>query len=261
MRDLQGRPSDRIRSSVRRIALTAVRRRPRRCREGVRVVHYHYVFDDQRAQFTRQIDLLATQLEPVSLTEAVRRLRDGDVSGAEVVVTFDDGFRNQLTNAAPVLADHDVPACFYLISELVGASPERTEEICRDRILMQRPLEPLDWGEARELIRLGHELGSHTRTHPKLATLDAAGLNDELAGSKAELEQRLGTEIVHASAPFGGVQHIGSAAPAAARAAGYESFATARRGVNRNPEDVFELRRHHLVADWPLDDVKYFLDI
>lgn len=260
MRDLQARPVDKIRLEARALALAALRHR-RPTRHGLRIVHYHYVFDDQRDQFARQIALLATELEPVSLTEAVRRLRAGAVSGREIAITFDDGFENQLTNAAPILASHGITACFYLISDLVEATPELTDEICRHRIVMPLALEPLSWAQAKELSLLGHELGSHTRTHPNLRALDDATRADELVSSKIALEQRLGVEIAHVSAPFGTTARFSPAVSRSAREAGYASCATAQRGTNEGPDDVYALKRHHLVADWSLDDVRYFLGL
>jgi peptidoglycan/xylan/chitin deacetylase (PgdA/CDA1 family) len=259
MRDLQPTPRDRVRHTTRAAALAGLRRLPRSSPEGIRVVHYHYVFDDQRDQFARQIELLATELVPVSLSEAVRRLEAADVEGREVAVTFDDGFRNQLTNAAPVLAEHGIQACFFLISDLVGATEERADEICRERIEMPLAVPPLDWDEVHELPDLGHELGSHTRTHPNLALLDAASCREELAASKAALETRLGKPVAHFSAPFGSRSRFTESVAQIARETGYESCATAQRGLNSGPDDVYRLRRDHLVADWSLDDVRYFL--
>jgi peptidoglycan/xylan/chitin deacetylase (PgdA/CDA1 family) len=261
MRDLQATPADRLRLRARAVALAALRLRPRPAGHGLRIVHYHYVFDDQRPQFARQIALLASALEPVSMSEAVRRLRGGAVTGHELAITFDDGFENQLTNAAPVLDEHGVTACFYLISELVEAPEARVDEICRDRILMPLALEPLTWAQAGELARRGHELGSHTRTHPNLAALGDAARREELAGSKADLEARLGVQVAHFSAPFGGAEQFTPAVARSAEEVGYASAATAQRGDNDGPGSVFSLRRHHLVADWSLRDVRYFLGL
>jgi peptidoglycan/xylan/chitin deacetylase (PgdA/CDA1 family) len=259
MRDIEATRTDRLRLRARAVALAALRLRRRGPQEGLRIVHYHYVFDDQRVQFARQVALLTSELEAISLTEGVQRLQTGSISGREIVITFDDGFENQLTNAAPTLEEHGVRACFYLISDLIGASEERTDEICRDRILMPIALEPLSWDQARELARLGHELGSHTQTHPNLAALTDADRERELVDSKLALEDRLGIEVAHFSAPFGAVANFNPAVAQAAQAAGYASCATAQRGVNALPADVYSLRRHHLVADWSLEEVRYFL--
>jgi len=249
----------RARAALRRMALAAARAAPRQPTEGVRIVHYHFVFDDQRDGFARQLAFLANEYEPVALSEAVERLRAGRVRGREVVVTFDDGFRSQLVNAAPLLAEHGFCACFFLVTELLSASPEEAERFCRERLHLPRPVEPLSWDEAAQLSELGHEIGSHSSGHTNLVELEGDRLEEEVRGSRAELERRLGRAVVHFSAPYGDRARFSPAVSAAARGAGYVSCATAQRGRNVSAADLFALRRHHLVAGWSVADVRYFL--
>jgi peptidoglycan/xylan/chitin deacetylase (PgdA/CDA1 family) len=235
-------------------------RLPQRRRSGVRIVHYHHVFDDEREAFARQLDFLASAFEPVSLSEAVGRLRDDRVGGREVVVTFDDGFRNQFANAAAVLAERGWSACFFLVTDFIGAtSSADAARLCRERFHLPRPVEPMSWAHADALVRQGHEVGSHTRTHPDLTSIPLADVYEELAGARAELERRLGLAPEHFSAPYGDSGRFSGAVSDAARTAGYASCATAQRGLNSGLADVYALRRHHLEASWPLAHVRYFL--
>ena len=164
-------------------------------------MHYHYVFDDEHESFDRQLEYLAGAFEVVSLSDAVERLRTRRVGGRELVVTFDDGFRNQL-RAGRVLNGRGIRACFFLVTELVSADPHRAAEICRERLHLPRRVEPLTWEDVVELSELGHEIGSHTRTHPSLAELEPAAVDEELRSSRSELQQRLGRPVVHLSAPY-----------------------------------------------------------
>jgi peptidoglycan/xylan/chitin deacetylase (PgdA/CDA1 family) len=194
----------------------------------------------------------------VSLSEAVERLRVGRLEGDELVVTFDDGFRNQLDNAAPLLAEHGFSACFFLVTELLSATPDAAGAFCRERLHLPLPVEPLDWDGAARLLELGHELGSHTRSHRDLTTLPRDALLEELTASREELSRRLGA-VRHVSAPYGERARFSEAVADAARAAGYESCATAIRGVNTSALDLYSLRRDHLSARWPLRELAYFL--
>lgn len=259
--ELQGARSARFRArtAVRGGALRVLGARRREPKPGVRIVHYHHVFADEREGFVRQLELFAREFRPVSLSEAVRRLREDEVEGRELVVTFDDGFRNQLDHAAPLLSEHGFSACFFLITELLEATAERAAEICRERLHLPRPVEPLSWEGAGGLREGGHELGSHTRSHSDLAALARNDLDGELRDSRAELERRLGGPVVHLSAPYGDEPRFSAEVSAAAREAGYESCSTAQRGLNSSAADVFALRREHLIAGWPAADVRYFL--
>lgn len=228
---------------------------PRRASEGVRIVHYHYVFDDERESFARQLAFLTSTFQPVSLSEAVERLRTGHTRGREVVVTFDDGFKNVLTNAAPALAEHGIRACFFLVTELVGSDGDGA---WRRRLHLPRPIEPLSWDDATRLLALGHEIGSHTRTHADLVSLSRKELDAELRGSREELVHHFGP-VVHLSVPYGDAARFSPTISVAAREAGYGSCATAIRGRNRGPADVWALRRDHLDASWPVRDLRWFL--
>jgi peptidoglycan/xylan/chitin deacetylase (PgdA/CDA1 family) len=248
----------RARNAVRGGALSVLSRFPRTPGPGVRIVHYHYVFDDERERFARQLQYLAREFSPVSLSEAVERLQLGRTEGDEIVVTFDDGFQNQLDNAAPLLAEHGFSACFFLVTDLLGASPERARRLERERLHLPLPVEPLDWEGAERLLEHGHEVGSHTVSHPDLTSLPPAELERELEVSREELSKRLGT-VRHVSAPYGERSRFSDRVAAAAREAGYESCATAIRGRNTSALDLYSLRRHHLSARWPMHEVEYFL--
>jgi peptidoglycan/xylan/chitin deacetylase (PgdA/CDA1 family) len=225
----------------------------------VRILVYHWVHDDERNRFTQQLAALAREFEPVSLSEAVERLRSGRIAGRELAISFDDGFRSGLVNAAPLLAEHGFRACYFLITGLVSAPRELADRICRERLHLPSRLEPLTWDDVGRLLELGHEVGSHTHTHPNLAALSHEELERELRDSKAELERRLGRSPVHFAAPYGDRARFTPDVSAAASATGYETCLTAQRGRNLVTTDPYALRRDNLVASWPLRHVRYFL--
>ena len=95
-------------------------------------------------------------------------------------------------------------------------------------------LQPMSWDELRELSELGWELGSHTRTHPRLPTLDRESLRDELAGSRSDLEQRIGIPCESIAYPYG---NYDPGVVAATRDAGY-SAGGALAGEVRRPDPL-----------------------
>ncbi|OFX18782.1 MAG: hypothetical protein A2V77_16195 [Anaeromyxobacter sp. RBG_16_69_14] len=105
-----------------------------------------------------------------------------------VTLTFDDGYSSQSTLAAPALKAHGFHATFYLISGALS-----------------------NWGppyltvdQAKGLVADGHEIGSHTVSHPDLTTLSDAKLMQELADSQSALVAALGVEDVQSVAsPYG----------------------------------------------------------
>ncbi|UCF04822.1 MAG: polysaccharide deacetylase family protein [bacterium] len=118
-------------------------------------------------------------------------------SSREVLLTFDDGYRILLSNAFPYLASRGIPSLVFLVSSYIGK--ENTWEL----YWPGRRFRHLDWFEARDLLQGGVSFGSHTRTHRNLTNLQREGVREELAGSKKEIEDRLGRPVYSLSYPFG----------------------------------------------------------
>lgn len=90
---------------------------------GLHILLYHRVlpepdplrpYDPTLREFIGQMRVLKRFFQPIALGEGVRRLREGDLPARSVAVTFDDGYRDNLTGAAPVLASLGVPATVFV---------------------------------------------------------------------------------------------------------------------------------------------------
>lgn len=75
-------------------------------------------------RFAEQLDALTKHFVPLSLSELVERLRAGKVPDKAVVVTFDDGYADNLWNARPLLERFGVPATVFVATGLVGTDRE-----------------------------------------------------------------------------------------------------------------------------------------
>ncbi|MGH7172305.1 MAG: polysaccharide deacetylase family protein, partial [Gemmataceae bacterium] len=155
-----------------------------------------------RARFRDLCRLLAQRFRVVPLGEIFRLARSGQPLPARTAaITFDDCYRDNLA-AARVLAEHNLPATFFVPTAFVG-----TDHVFRwDRGLKRMP--NLAWQEVQEMHRLGFEIGSHTVTHADLGTISAERVCQELVESKAVLEERLGSRVRWFAYPFGGVDNF-----------------------------------------------------
>ena len=97
----------------------------------------------------------------------------------------------------------------------------------------------MSWQQIRELGAQGHEIGSHSLTHPLLTDLDAAQLEREVVQSRSRLAQAAGCEVASFCYPNGSYD---ARALEAVRAAGYACAVTTRWGLNRGGSE-FELQR------------------
>jgi len=115
-----------------------------------------------------------------------------------VILTFDDGFENFMTDAAPILEGHSFTATVYLVTDQCGRFNDWAGN---PRELPRSPL--LSWQQVRELSARGFEFGSHTVTHPDLTTIDPNTRDAELSRSKAAIEEAIGKEVKSFAYPFG----------------------------------------------------------
>jgi peptidoglycan/xylan/chitin deacetylase (PgdA/CDA1 family) len=133
----------------------------------------------------------------VSFSDAVLASR-----GRVFSVTFDDGYRSVVERALPVLDELGVTASVFVPTDFIGGASAvwpgtdhwlgtpHADELC-----------PMSWDDLRLLIEHGWEVGSHSCSHARLVQLADTDLNDELAGSRTELENQLATSCTTVLAP------------------------------------------------------------
>jgi peptidoglycan/xylan/chitin deacetylase (PgdA/CDA1 family) len=99
----------------------------------------------------------------------------------------------------------------------------------------------LSWSDLRQLaLDPLVTIGAHTITHPILSELNAHSAREELAASKARLEEVLGISVRHFAYPYGGSSACGRREYALAQEVGFKTATTTR------PRNVFPSDRHHL---------------
>lgn len=123
-------------------------------------------------------------------------------AGAEedaVALTFDDGFANLETEAAPLLADHGLPATVYVVPGAVGGT-----NAWSGRDAPGIPTLPLlGWDGIGRVRERGMEVGAHTRTHRPLPSLSPAELEDEVAGGGEAIAAATGIRPDSFAYPYG----------------------------------------------------------
>lgn len=151
-----------------------------------------------------------------------------------VFLTFDDGFRDVFEHALPILREHGFRAMLFLVADLIGKTNE-WQQRAGDVV------EPLmDEAQIREWLAAGHEIGSHTRTHPHLTRLPPEEAREEIVASKKKLEDRFGVAVEHFCYPYG---DWNPAVRDLVAAAGYRSACTTEAGVNWDEGSALALRR------------------
>lgn len=108
-----------------------------------------------------------------------------------VVITFDDGYLDNLEYVAPLLERHGFTATVFVTTGYIGTDRRFPWQ---ERVT-GNDVRCLSWQETAQLLALGWEIGSHTVTHPFLTTLSERDAWREIEDSKKQLEQQLGVPV------------------------------------------------------------------
>jgi peptidoglycan/xylan/chitin deacetylase (PgdA/CDA1 family) len=125
----------------------------------------------------------------VALGDCLAALESGEpFADDRVAVTFDDAFENFDSVARPVLERLGIPATLFVPTDFVdGRAP--------GPLAGAEDLPPVGWKRLAEWAAGGSvEIGSHSRSHPDLRSLDDEALEQEIAGSAARIRERVGVE-------------------------------------------------------------------
>ncbi len=174
--------------------------------------------------FEKQLGLLAKwRTSVISFNEVVSRMeKPQPMPRKACVITFDDGYEETYSIAWPLLKRFGFSAIVFVTPNEVSTKGFAT------------------WQQLREMSRGGFEIGSHTMHHSYMPTTPDEKLKEEVADSKAVIEQQLGKRIDFLSYPIGGYT---PQAQAMAKQAGYRAACTTNRGVSYAMTDRFAIRR------------------
>lgn len=132
------------------------------------------------ASFRRQMAYLRDHFHVASLSEAVAMIKSGEVPGPTVVITFDDGFRNNYTRAFPVLQEFGLPATVYLATAYVD-TPRLLWFTTLLEMLARTEKTQLTWdGEVFDLSDVVAREKASPQIQRKLKRLPGEALTDEL---------------------------------------------------------------------------------
>jgi len=208
---------------------------------SIPILLYHYTPGD----FAAQLEHLRTRnYNVVDLDQVAAAMSGGTpLPDKPVVITFDDGFANQL-QAFDTLRQYNMKATYYIIAGgvasrwCIGAGRRYHD-----------PLQPaggcgdsyLNWDQIRMLDRSGLiTIGAHTVDHQGLASDSPGQQQFEIAQSKSQLEAQLGHAVRHFSYPYGSYDQT---TVDLVRQAGFITATTTLPGTIQPPGSLFTLRR------------------
>jgi peptidoglycan/xylan/chitin deacetylase (PgdA/CDA1 family) len=238
--------------------------------------------EPDEAQFRDDVRLIDSVFNVLPFTEAVRKLKCGDLPARSACITFDDGYANNFDLAAPILKSVGVPATFFIAGGAVdtgimwndlviesvahSGSKEQAENLAATlRELKYRPMTER-WDAAvdmyrstvdselprlmmtRDMVaglsRQGFEIGGHTINHPILKELPDDEARREIEDCATWIRDVTGDAPTSFAYPNGvpGQDYTNGHA-AMVREAGFEAAASTQWALAHGGTDPFNIPR------------------
>ena len=153
-----------------------------------------------------------------------------------VSFTFDDAPKTACTHGGAILGRYGYLGTYYCAGDLLGKSHPSLGVYC-------------DAEDVRALIREGHEIGCHTRSHLDCQTAPRAEIERDMADNRKLFAEEFDQTLTSFAYPFG-VVTLGAKLAASAQ---YSSARGIRPGINRNVADLAQLKAISVYSNLQLD--------
>lgn len=220
---------------------------------SVPVLMYHHVLPQSGfiassiKEFKEQMEYIAKSGYHTLSLDEFYRYKKGELKPPKksVLITFDDGWRNNFVYAYPILKDLGLKACIFLVTGWIEEASKSIADFAplshkQAKIAAQNnPASVfLNWREVETMKANGIDFASHTHGHSD-AYFGDLSFEDEINMCRDTMKKRLGIDDMHLCWPRGvfDKEKLNTA-----KQAGYELFYTTKRGVN--------------LADGVLDDIR-----
>jgi peptidoglycan/xylan/chitin deacetylase (PgdA/CDA1 family) len=212
---------------------------------AVPILMYHRIAADGPVALERYRvapDLFASQIaalhrsgyRTISLEDWISAMaRHERLRGKPVILTFDDGYRDFLTAAMPVLRAHGFSATVFLVADRIGGMSDWDSGY-------GEPSPLLSWAEVRALRDAGIEFGSHSSVHRKMTAMSRTELTEDMVRARAILEEGLATCVKTLAYPYGSQNDFVGDIIADL---GFQAALTCEPGISRFGDDLLRLPR------------------
>lgn len=221
----------------------------RSVKKGVAILMYHKVGIPPKesklkklwvspAMFNKQMKYLEKNGYNVMTFRDLKAMADaGKEPGPKtVIITFDDGYKNNFLLAVPVLSECGFPCTIFVVAEAIGRDNFWHDPSTETRVDMMNEREIV------HLLQRDFEIGSHTRTHKDLGKIPLEQAEKEIIESRKMLEDRLKTDVKVFAHPYGGgafkkdIQDI-------IKKAGYDYAVSIKQGLASFDDNPYTLKR------------------
>lgn len=228
----------------------------------VQFLYIHHSFRDELSSLDCLLKQLSIDHTFISYSEAVSRVLENRIDKPYISISSDDGFKNNLL-AAEILNNYGAKACFFINPGLIEENDfEKIRRHCSEKLHLP-PIEFLNWNDIQQLLVQGHEIGGHTMYHDNMAAMKSETLQTDIKMTFDIITARCG-KAEHFAFPYGKFINFSEFGRKTVFENGFKSCASAERGCHFNhqgliPSDRLCIRRDHVLLDWNINHIFYFL--
>lgn len=219
---------------------------------GVPVLYYHSVDPSEANEVTISPERLKSELQfikdqgytTLTMSELNDYLLDNkEIPEKSIVITFDDGYMDNYTNAFPILKELDMKATIFVIATGINDGYYLSSE------------------QLKEMSDYGIDIMSHTFSHPYLTKPGGPSMTyeeqlEEFKSSKRILEDITGKDVTAIAYPFG---YFNEDSKRAVKEAGYSLAFTTDIGYSDREDDPLVLDRIYISSHYSIDTINNLL--
>ncbi|ARC83825.1 polysaccharide deacetylase family protein [Clostridium argentinense CDC 2741] len=209
---------------------------------GVPVLYYHSIQKSGENELMMDPELFRSHLQwlkdnnytSLTMEEFYNYIKyNTPVPEKSVVITFDDGYIDNYTNAMPIINEFDFDTTIFMVSDFVGNPNFLTES------------------QLKELEKNKINIESHTANHLDLAKLSEEKQKEELQQSKNRLDNLLNEKVEYVAYPYGSYNDD---TKNITREIGYKMGFSTDSGWASGDDDLFSIPRVYMSDFYDMDE-------
>ena len=217
----------------------------------VRILIYHDIPPSQEEIFSKQLLFMQRSWQFITPQQFDEHLSGySPIKQRSLLLTFDDGYLSNRHIAEGILKPLGISALFFIVSDFMDiTNPIDARRYIKEHFFPEQkethiPLhcQNMNWNDLEYLLKQGHTIGAHTKSHARLSEVDEGELWEEIVVSADRVEQQLGITVKHFAYTFGDLKSFSSQAFKVAHNR-FDMIFTGLRGPNSPCVNPFALHR------------------
>lgn len=206
-------------------------------------------------KFSKHMEYAKKKFKIIKLSDLVYAIKNKENLKNTLVVTFDDGYFDNLENALPILKQFQIPATVFVTAGKIGDNTAFSWDLNVDKKDQGRAL------TENELKKMSQspfiEIGAHTKSHPILSKLTKERQESEILDSKTFLQKITGKKIDLFAYPFGTKKDFNQESKDLLEKRGFLCGCSCEGGYVGHNSDIYDLPRN-IVRNWNIFMLRFF---